>query len=173
MDRIQTEWQALARLRQKVRNLYLVHMLGYLLVLVLLAVGVRIPAVVLGIVNMIISLAYVRRRAVAYSNEATRLNLLLGLCAPLQNPECTGKNGMTQQQFTALQMLPTGRNKNDGLMCHNGFAGQGWGMTLKGFEATLAYPHTGKTDRPVFTYLNGTVLTAGALPAGQLAAAAP
>ncbi len=52
MDRIQTEWEALAALRRKVRGIYLVHMLVYVLVLVLMAFRVMIPAVVLGVLNM-------------------------------------------------------------------------------------------------------------------------
>lgn len=167
MDHVQAEWEKLAGLRRTVRGIYLAHMLVYVLVLVLLAAKVQIPAVVLGVVNMLISLLYVRRRAVAYSDQATRLNIRLGLCAPLEDAACTGKDGMSQQDFTALQMLPTGSSKGDGLMCHNGFAGRGFGMELRGFEATMAYPYQGNAKRTLYRYLNGSVLTADGLPQGH------
>lgn len=170
METIQKEQEKLAALQKKTRTIYVVHMLAYVVVLVLLAVKVRELALVLGFGNVLLYVFYVRRMNKAYSDAITKVNLQYGLCASLTDVQHTGrKNGMTDADMHALQMLPLHNNPtNSSLMCHNVLHAVTNGLPVRCLEATLhySYKNPGK-ERPLYRFVNGTMLSAEGLPASD------
>ena len=145
-------------LRWKTQALYLLHTLLYVAALVLALCRLYWPATILGGANMLFYFAVLRRRVKGYSDGVAAARILYGLCDGLTDPGFTGKQGLTPDEFEALELLPFHNGKNS-LLVRQAFTARGFGAELTGCEVTFHYPieTNGRRD---YRFLNGTILTA-------------
>lgn len=150
--------QELEKLRRRTLIVCAVHAIVYGLAIALAAVGQRFPGGILAGANLLAYVLFLRKYIGGYSEAAARENILLGLCAPLDEAAYTGSKGMAAEQFRALAMLPLMEGENH-LLVRNGFSGRGFGLDLSGCELTLHYAAQGAKGA-VYRFLSGTLLTA-------------
>lgn len=144
--------------RHRTQMIYLVHTAAYAIAIVLLALRIYVPAMVLGIGNLMLHFLFMRKLLIRYSQAVTNANLLCGLCQGLEDPCCTEGSGMPDAEFEALKLLPLRQGKGSSLMTHNGFAGKMGDLSVKGYEATLHYPYVKNNGKTDYHFLNGTLL---------------
>lgn len=144
--------------RHRTQMIGLVHIAVYVIAIVLMVLRMQGPAMVLGMVNVMLYFLLVRRLLTRYSQAVTNGNLLCGLCKPLEEAWCTDGSGMTEAEFEDLKMLPLRRGKGSSLLLHNGFAGHLGELSIKGFEATFHYPYVTDKGKTAYRFLNGTLL---------------
>lgn len=150
--------EALAKQQKRVQVCYVIYTLIYVAAL---ALGVRellVPAVIIGGANMVVYFLFLRGQVKGYSSAVARTNILCGLCEPLKAAEYTGREGLNLTTFQSFALLPI-RDHPSSLLVREGFAGEGFGLSLKGWEVSFHYPiyRSGRTD---YKFLNGSILTA-------------
>lgn len=144
--------------RKQTQILFVVHTLLYGVALLLGWLGLYIPCVILGVGNILAYLFYLRGRGKQYSALVSRAKIRFGLCAPLDNVVLLEREGLSLEDYKALEILPVREDKG-GILTWQGFCGEKNGMTLRGWEISTHYPIAagGKVD---YKYLAGTLLTA-------------
>ena len=148
----------LAKRQKRVQVCYVAYTLIYVAAL---ALGVRellVPAVVIGGANMVGYFLFLRGQVKGYSHAVARANILCGLCRPLTEAEYTDREGLDWAAFQDLALLPI-RDHPSSLLVREGFAGKGFGLSLKGWEVSFHYPVYGK-GRTDYRFLSGSILTA-------------
>lgn len=150
--------EELAARRKRVQIVYMIHTILYGAALGLALLKQYPPSFIIGGANMILYFLYVRGQVKGYSDAVARANVVHGLCEPLESARFTDRKGLTLESFEAMELLPI-RAVKGSLLVREGFEGEGFGLTLRGWEMTLHYPVTfgGKTN---YKFLSGTVLTA-------------
>ncbi|NCC08143.1 MAG: hypothetical protein EOM30_08950 [Clostridia bacterium] len=160
MENISHAQENLNVLRRKVQVLYVLHTIIYAAALVLLLLNLYAAGMAVGVANMLIYFVYLRRQLTAYSDAVARVNVIYGLCSPLQNVEYTDKKGISEDKFNTFHMLPLRQGKGSSLSCRHAFSGRYGNMQFSGCEMTLHYPFKGQNNRVDYRFLNGTLLAA-------------
>lgn len=149
----------LLSLRHKVRLSLPICIIAFSLTAILgVTLKLYTPASVVVAVIMILYFWYSRRIRSRYLEVLARSTIEHGLCRPLKGVQYRDKDGLSQAQFEALDMLPLQQEQN-AFMVRHAFSGRLGGIELTGQEVTFHYaemPGLRKTCR----YLAGTLLTA-------------
>lgn len=151
-------WKALVEQRKQVWICCFAHVCLYVIALGLGLWHELILAAVIAGANVILYLLLVRRQITGYKTAVSSANILYGLCESLEEAQYTGQKGLDGQEFENLGLLPLFDGPNS-LLVREGFAGTGFGLSLKGWEVSFHYPVRNKA-RTEFRFLSGSILTA-------------